>query len=208
MVSPPRPTTAAAPPPHSTTSTSGCCTTVGFFSFLRRGFSSATTVHPSSVLSSTTGSGATGSGATGSWGGGGLWLFFFLLRLRFGWEFCFCGCRGAAAPADPDGSVWPFFLQVAGLASSLSFRLLDGRLRGFAAEQVGDGEHPDEDHPKGHEERREVAVARHRASRAAQRGAVLARARPRMLVYTCLGERGKSACRRAPRAAEREQAKL
>ena len=42
------------------------------------------------------------------------------------------------------------------------FSLLDGRLRGFRAKQVGDREHANEDHPKGDEERREVAVAGHR----------------------------------------------
>ena len=91
---------------------------------------------------------------------------------------------------------------------SLLLAFLTGAFAGLAAEQVSDGQHTDEDDPKGYQERREVAVARHRASRAAQRGDVPARASPRMLFYTCLGERGKSACRRAPRAAEREQAKL
>ena len=116
------------------------------------------------MLSSTTGSGATGSGATGSWGGGGLWLFFFLLRLRFGWEVCLGGVVGRRR-AGRSSRCRNVLLRLGGgdCFFSLLLAFFDGRLRGFRAEQVGDREHPDEDHPKGHEERREVAVAGHRA---------------------------------------------
>ena len=50
----------------------------------------------------------------------------------------------------------------------LPLRLLDRCFGRFRAKQVRDREHPDEDHPKGYQERREVAVARHLHQRGAR----------------------------------------
>ena len=50
----------------------------------------------------------------------------------------------------------------------LPLRLLHGCFGRFRAKQVCDGQHPDEDDAEGHEERREVAVARHLHQRGAR----------------------------------------